>query len=482
MQASSGRASDRPGPWQNRWLRPLSIRVAPTSRLVTVAGARGARPALRRARDRHRQLAPPPATPVRDRQAGPRRVRPGRRHLRGQRRRDRTPPAHLRDPTPTRARSGRRTGPPSRSSPGSSRPDLGRDRHERGRRASRDPGGGLSEVGGISWSPDSRRVAFGAPTTVGDARQRPVTTGASISPRPTDRAPAGWARPTSSGLPRAGRPMAGIAFKRVYPCCGAARRSLSLGHGCRWNQCASVSRRRRSSTAALVGTTRSGTPPGRRTAIGWHILADGIPPPGDDPVVNAAYDVYVINADGTHEQNITEQPGRRSIGRAGRRMGRGSRSRGCRPCGRGPGPRAMSLRPLDSHIGTLVVANPDGSNPIPMQGPAVDSAVAGLVARRQEAARLCVRHDVAQRERHRRVRSVGADCPRSLSPRTASTARHGNAWLSIPTTEAEGGGGRPAEKPRRDRARSAPSARRRRAGPPSSRGCPRTRRRPDPSG
>ena len=232
---------------------------------------------------------------------------------------------------------------------------------------------GLSEIGGISWSPNGHRIAFGAPTVSETRSDDPYDWRLYVAE--ADRPGVSLlGAPDVSGLAPSWSPDGTrIAFKRVYPCCGAGGEvSLWVMDADGTNAVRLSKEKELYSSAGGYDAFRNTTwsPDGKRLAY----LADGVPPPGDDPVVNDAYDVYVINADGSDEKNITESPEEEywaSWSPDGSRIAF---------------PRMSAVRPRagsssdvftssDNHLGTLVVANPDGTNPVQMKGASVDSAV-----------------------------------------------------------------------------------------------------------
>jgi TolB protein len=166
---------------------------------------------------------------------------------------------------------------------------------------------GLSQVGGITWSPDSRRIAYGARATSGTPTNDPYDWRLYIAE--ADRPGASMLGASDVfGLAPSWSPDGNvIAFKRVYPCCGAP------GDVALWRITVDGKDARRLSKEIEPYSSAGGydafrntawSPDGKRLAY----LADGVPPPGDDPVVSAAYDVFVVDADGNHEQNITRSP------------------------------------------------------------------------------------------------------------------------------------------------------------------------------
>ncbi len=196
-------------------------------------------------------------------------------------------------------------------------------------------------VGDLSWSPDSRRVAFSAQVPGSDAFNIYV------------------AESDGSGVAQLGAPSAAaqepswstdgrqIAFKWTAPCCGPSPVPDALwligADGSNPHQLWTNSALVGSSDNALWNTAWS--PDGRRLAF----LA-----PGKD----GRYDVYVINADGTDARNVTNSPEDEywpSWSPDGTRIAF---------------PR-MSL--AVNNQGTFVVADPDGSHSVVLRGPPVNS-------------------------------------------------------------------------------------------------------------
>jgi TolB protein len=196
----------------------------------------------------------------------------------------------------------------------------------------------LTETGDMVWSPDSRRVAFGA-RIVGSVdfhvyiaeADRPGAI--QLGGQDVFGVEPSW---SPDGME--------IAFKRVYPCCGKPPDALWLigADGSNPHQLSSRSGTR----DALSNTTWS--PDGRQLAF----LADGI---------GGSYDVYVINSDGTGERNISNSPEEEywaSWSPDGARIAFPRMS----------GPRLIA--------GTFVVVDPDGSHPVLLTGPSVNSNTA----------------------------------------------------------------------------------------------------------
>jgi Tol biopolymer transport system component len=95
------------------------------------------------------------------------------------------------------------------------------------------------------------------------------------------------------------------------------------------------------------------SPDGKRLAF----LADG---------KGGAYDVYVINADGTGEQDISDSPEEESWPSW---SPDGTRIAFVRMSDARPKERAIrATAEFRSYEGTLVVADPDGSHPVPLTG------------------------------------------------------------------------------------------------------------------
>ena len=153
-----------------------------------------------------------------------------------------------------------------------------------------------------------------------------------------------------------------IAFKRVYPCCG------TQGDVALWIIGVDGTHAERLSSTRELYNNLGGddafwntawAPDGRQLAY----LADG---------VGGAYDVYVVNDDGTDGQNISASPEEEywpSWSPDGSRIAF-PRMASSRPRA---GFSSRSTTPAESHQGTFVVVSPDGSNPVPLTGPPVDS-------------------------------------------------------------------------------------------------------------
>jgi Tol biopolymer transport system component len=232
---------------------------------------------------------------------------------------------------------------------------------------------GLSLIGGISWSPDSRRVAFGGHTTLetGGNEYYDWRLYVADADHPGSTRLGG---PDVFGLAPSWSPDGKvIAFKRVYPCCDGYD-DITL-----WRIDIDGTNRKRLSSQKELYNNLGGddaflntawSPDGKRLAF----VADGVPPVAD-PMVDAAYDVYVVNADATGEHDVTRSPDEESWPSW---SPDGSRIAFVRMLM--PRPRAgfmfsnRGAAPLESHVGTLVVADPDGSKVINMQGPSVDDA------------------------------------------------------------------------------------------------------------
>jgi Tol biopolymer transport system component len=223
---------------------------------------------------------------------------------------------------------------------------------------------GLTQIGGIAWSPDSHRVAFGAHIT-GPQTNSNENYDWRIYIADADRPGAAQlGGPDLYGLAPSWSPDGReVAFKRVYPCCGAP------GDVALWIIGADGRNPRRlSSMKELYNNLGGGdafwntawSPDGKRLAF----LAEGLA---------GAYDVFVINADGTDERNISNSPQEEywpSWSPDGSRIAfpRMSEVR----------PKAGFTMPVApaSREGTLVVVDPDGTHAVPMTGPPVDSDTA----------------------------------------------------------------------------------------------------------
>lgn len=231
---------------------------------------------------------------------------------------------------------------------------------------------GLSEVGGITWAPDSRRVAYAARSILETAGNDPYDWRLFVADADRPGATQLGDQDVFGQAPSWSPDSRKIAFKRVYPCCGV-RGDVAL-----WLMDANGTNARRLSSQMELYSSAGGydafwgtawSPDGKRLAY----LADGVPPVVDDPVVNEAYDIYVVNADGTSERNITMSPQEEywpSWSPDGSRLAF-PRMSAVRPKG---GSGSDGFTSPDNHVGTLVVANPDGTNAISMDGPYVDSA------------------------------------------------------------------------------------------------------------
>lgn len=221
---------------------------------------------------------------------------------------------------------------------------------------------GQAQIGGIAWSPDSRRIAFGGhiccPDTGGPEYSRwHIYIAQADRPGATQ-----IGEPDVYGLAPSWSPDGTrIAFKRVYPCC-VARGDVAL-----WIIDADGNNAGRLSSMKQLENYRVGddvfwntawSPDGTRLAF----LAEGI---------GGSLDVYVVAADGTHERNITMSPEDEdwpSWSPDGSRIAF---------------PRMPELRPRagfdsrsyapEARRATFVVVDPDGLHPVRLIGVFVDS-------------------------------------------------------------------------------------------------------------
>jgi Tol biopolymer transport system component len=220
---------------------------------------------------------------------------------------------------------------------------------------------GLTQLGGIAWSPDSRRVAFGAHITGPQTNGNENYDWRIYIAEADQPGAAQLGGPDVSGLAPTWSPDGTeIAFKRVYPCCGAT------GDVALWIIGTDGRNSRRLSRAREIYNNLGGgdafwntawSPDGKRLAY----LAEGI---------GGAYDVFVVGTDGSPERNISNSPQEEywpSWSPDGSRIAF---------------PRMLEVRPkagftfpasAGNRQGSFVVVDPDGSNALVLNGPPVDS-------------------------------------------------------------------------------------------------------------
>ena len=203
----------------------------------------------------------------------------------------------------------------------------------------------MTDVGDISWSPDSRRFAFGA-RVVGSNVNKIYVVDAD-HPGATPLGEPGLAGEEASWSPNGKE----IAFKGSDACCGPPTLPDAL-----WLMNADGSNAHQlwvpPKEIPTAGSNALKMPAWSTDSTRLAFLAPG---------VRGAFDVYVINADGlTPAVNITNSPEEEywpSWSPDGTRVAF---------------PR-MSLTP---NAGTFIVVDPDGSHPVSLKGPAVDSNMA----------------------------------------------------------------------------------------------------------
>lgn len=192
----------------------------------------------------------------------------------------------------------------------------------------------LAQAGNITWAPDSRRLAVSA-RSVGEAAFHIFVAEANHP------AVIQLGGPDLFGVEPSWSPdQTKIAFTRVAPCCGGPPDALWLvdSDGSNPHQLST----RTGSGVALWHTAWSLD--GKRLAF----LADGN---------GGAQDVFVINADGTGERNISDSPENEwwpSWSPDGTRI-------------------AFPRMSNDQDAGTMVVVDPDGSAAVSLAGPSVNS-------------------------------------------------------------------------------------------------------------
>ena len=226
---------------------------------------------------------------------------------------------------------------------------------------------GFLDVGDIAWSADSRRLAFAGQllhsTAPIDPNTKRIYIGDAARPGTTQ-----IGGPDLFGVAPSWSPNgAQIAFKRVFPpCCGTTGKSALwvMGtDGSNPHRLSSIAEAPNSPASDDAFLDTAWAPDGKRLAF----LA-----PGKGPVTRRpglAFDVYVINADGTGESNISDSPEEEywpSWSPDGARIAfaRASTTVDC------TSETANLPRPCAS---TFVVVDPDGSHPITLTGALVNS-------------------------------------------------------------------------------------------------------------
>ena len=149
------------------------------------------------------------------------------------------------------------------------------------------PGGGVAfgPAIGLSWSPDSHRIAFSA--RIGDAAEQQIYVTDADRPGATRIVASDWYGVSPTWSPDG----SSIAFKRIVPCCGGPPDSLWLvgPDGSNPHQLSAAT----GTHEALLGTAWS--PDGTRLAF----MA-----PGTD----LNNDIFVVTADGRAQTNVTHSP------------------------------------------------------------------------------------------------------------------------------------------------------------------------------
>ena len=159
--------------------------------------------------------------------------------------------------------------------------------------------GGLTQFGGIAWSPDSRRIAYGAHIT-GLQTNGNENYDWRIYVAKADRPGAAQlGGPDVFGLAPSWSPDGTqIAFKRVYPCCGAP------GDVALWMMGADGTHAKRISKVRELYDNLGGGDAFWNTA--WSPDRQRLAFLGES--IGGAYDVFVVGADGTGERSISNSP------------------------------------------------------------------------------------------------------------------------------------------------------------------------------